>query len=88
MNIIQFPGNTVEREIDKPADIIPFMHGCKNCQHLVDVGDGAYICAERVKQDDAPIVPIIDNEFTSDYGYCGGEFYEREYRKASNGNRR
>jgi len=92
--ILQFPGNNSTVDADKqidtgqPADVVEFCHGCENCMHLVYVDDGTCICSERNKINDRPIVPIVQNEKTSDWGYCEGEFYERDIRRAGNGNRR
>ena len=90
MSIVEFPNvkNENVKNRDKPADILEFSPGCKDCIHLVQVDEGTYICAERVHVNDTPIVPVVQDERTGDWGCCGGIDYERQYRKASNQNRR
>ena len=90
MSIVEFPKveNVEAKNRDKPADVVEFDFGCAGCVHMIEVDEGTYICAERVHMNDTPIVPIVQNERTSDWGCCGGIDYERQYRKAGNQSRR
>ena len=87
--ILEFVPNNKEPVLqDKPAELIDLEHTCKGCSHLLAVDDeGTYICNARVHVNDLPIVPVVQGEYTSDWGCCGGEFYERQYERASGQNR-
>lgn len=81
------PNNKEPVTYSEPAKIIEFGQTCKGCRNLVEVDEGTYICSSRVRINDEPIVPVVNDEYTSDWGFCGGEFYERRYDRASCQNR-
>lgn len=83
------PGNTEPVIQDEPAKVIDMEHNCIGCKHLLEVDDeGTCICNSRVHMNDTPIVPMVQGEYTSDWGFCGGEFYERQFDRASGQGRR
>lgn len=64
--------------------IIKFEIGCRNCEHLIQIGKGTWMCNENLHEDQTDVLPIEDGEKTSDWGICEGA----DYRRALKTNRR
>ena len=59
------------------GEIIKFEIGCRRCEHLIQIGKNTWMCNENLHKDDTDVIPIKDNERTSDWGICKGKDYVR-----------